>query len=452
MVSIGKRQQASNLKPGEKDVRRRLTSKLRRLKNYRLGLIAAELASFILASARNIKSFDRKLVSLKAKRATRGHVLLCYENKGFFLNPGERMPNDHTNRWESVQIAQSFLELGYEVDVISENNNWFVPAKHYSFFIGNRINFDRIAAFINRDCVKILHIDTAHWLFNNTGEHQRLLALQQRRGFTLPTRRSLPPNLAIEHADYATILGNDFTASTYAYAGKPLYRIPISSAALYPWPADKNFESCRTHYLWLGSYGLVHKGLDLVLEAFAQMPDYHLTICGPIHQERDFTAAYEEELYGTPNIHARGWIDLESAEFLEISRRSIALIYPSCSEGQSGGVVTCLHAGLIPVISYQSGVDVNGFGLVLKDCSIPNIKDSVRTISSLSSGELQARSRQAWEYSRTHHTRETFAKEYRNAISAILARLGNKELPARLTAASIELAQASSQPLQNSPR
>ena len=135
---------------------------------------------------------------------------------------------------------------------------------------------------INEDCVKILHIDTAHWLFHNTAEHQRLLALQQRRKLTLPTRRSLKPNSAIECADYATILGNEFTISTYQYANKPLYRVPISAPVEYPWPEDKDFDASRRHFLWFGSVGFVHKGLDLVLEAFAEMPDYQLTVCGPI--------------------------------------------------------------------------------------------------------------------------------------------------------------------------
>ena len=404
-----------------------MISFIRRLKTYRLGLLASELANCVIVSVKEANSHDRRFISLKPKQTPRGRVLLCYENKGFFLKPGERMPNDHTNRWESVQIAQSFLELNYQVDVISENNEWFVPARHYSFFIGNRIHFDRIADALNRDCIKILHIDTAHWLFNNTGEHQRLLALQRRRGFVFPTRRSLKSNLAIEHADYATILGNDFTLSTYAYARKPLYRLPISSAAQYPWPADKDFEACRNHFLWFGGYGLVHKGLDLVLEAFAQMPDCQLTVCGPLHEESDFAAAYEQELYRTPNIHTVGWIDSESPEFLRISRCCVGLIFPSCSEGQCGGVITCLHAALIPIISYESGVDVDGFGFILKSCSIETIKETVRKVASLPADELRGRARSAWEYSRNHHTRAVFAKEYRIAMSEIFARLGHKE-------------------------
>jgi hypothetical protein len=47
---------------------------------------------------------------------------------------------------------------------------------------------------------------------------------------------------------------------------------------------------------------MVHKGLDLVLEAFADMPEYHLTVCGPIQKEQDFERAYYRELYQVPNI------------------------------------------------------------------------------------------------------------------------------------------------------
>ena len=322
-------------------------------------MLLSEVKNFVLYIPREINNFERRFITLKPAKPSRGNVLLCYNNAAFFLKPGQPVPNDHTNKWESLQIAKTFLDLGYQVDVTGENNDRFVPAKHYSFFVGNRINFDRIADSLNKDCVKILHIDTAHWLFHNTSEHQRLLALQERRGFTLPTRRSMKPNLAIEHADYATILGNEFTISTYRYANKPLYRLPISAAALYPWPEDKDFEQTRKHFLWFGSTGFVHKGLDLVLEAFADMADYDLTICGPIDNEKDFESAYYTELYKTPNIHTVGWIDISSSRFLEITRNCIGVVYPSCSEGQCGGVVTCMHAGLIPIISYESGVDVD---------------------------------------------------------------------------------------------
>ena len=230
----------------------------------------------------------------------------------------------------------------------------------------------------------------------------------------------MEPNWAIEYADYATLLGNQFTMSTYNYAQKPVFPIPIPTYTVYPSPENKHFESCRNHFLWFGGYGLVHKGLDLVLEAFATMPDYHLTVCGPIQQEKDFEQAYHKELYQLSNIHTVGWIDVSSSKFSEITNTCIALVYPSCSEGQSGAVVTCLQAGLIPIISYESGVDIDDFGVILKDCSIDTIKESVKMISKRPVENLKKMSCDAWNYARTHHTRERFAENYRKAIETII--------------------------------
>ena len=126
--------------------------------------------------------------------------------------------------------------------------------------------------------------------------------------------------MAIEHADCAAVLGNEFTISTYTYANKPIYRVPISAPFLYPWPEGKDFEACRRHFLWFGSHGFVHKGLDLVLDAFAEMPDYHLTVCGPIREEieKDFEKAFYKELYQTSNIRTLGWVDIGRPEFTKL--------------------------------------------------------------------------------------------------------------------------------------
>jgi glycosyltransferase involved in cell wall biosynthesis len=392
-----------------------------------------------------IKRNQRKVVSLKQKDTYKGNVLLSCAIEPFLLKKRESVSCASNRNWEYLQIARTFLDQGYQVDVVDYQNKLFVPQKHYSLFIGACTHFERFAQAINKDCIKIVHLDTAHCLFHNNALYKRSLDLQQRKGVTLKSvgqrimwhdpnvlsrLKKLQPgvdqrimwyNLAIEYADYATILGNQFTMSTYAYAKKPIYRIPISTCTMYPFPEDKNYETCRKNYLWLGSYGMVHKGLDLTLDAFADMPDYQLTICGPIQQEKDFERAYYKELYQTPNIRTVGWVDVNSSEFTEITKKCVGLIFPTCSEGQSGSVVNCLHAGLIPIVSYESGVDVNSeFGVILKECTIEEIKNSVKQISSLSPQELRQMSRNAWEFARSSHTRERFAEEYKRAITKII--------------------------------
>jgi glycosyltransferase involved in cell wall biosynthesis len=386
-------------------------------KNHQLYVMASEVKKVL----KQIKGLDRNVISLEPERPSQGNVLLSYITKPFLLKPGQPVSNAHTHDWDSLQIAKTFLDLGYHVDVIGWNNYTFTPENDYSFFIDARMNLERLARFLNKHCVKIMHIDTAHWLFHMTAQHQRLLELQHRKGVTLSLRKTVAPNRGIEEADCATMCGNEFTISTYRYANKPIYRVPHSTAALYPWPEGKDFEACRRRFLWFGSGGLVHKGLDLVLDAFAAMPEYHLTVCGPIHQERDFEKAFYRELYQTPNIRTVGWVDISGPEFLEITNSCVGLIYPSCSEGASGGVVTCLHAGLIPVISYESGLDVEDFGFLLKDCSIETIKESICMVASLSAEEIKERARRTWECARANYTRERFADEYQKVVAKIIA-------------------------------
>ena len=151
------------------------------------------------------------------------------------------------------------------------------------------------------------------------------------------------------------------------------------------------------------------------------MPDYQLTICGPIQREKDFEQAYHKELYQLPNIHTIGWVDVSSSEFIDITNNCIGVIYPSCSEGGGGSVINCMHAGLIPVVSYESSVDVkDDFGVIMKDSSINEIRNSIQRISSLPAEDLKSMSRKAWEFARANHTRERFAEEYKKVIKNIL--------------------------------
>lgn len=359
------------------------------------------------------------VVSLRPDGHVSGYVLLSYITAPFLLEPGELLPNTHSNFWEALQIAETFLNLGYAVDVIDWDNREFKPERPYSYCIDIH-NLERLTPLLNENCVRILHITGAHWLFQNQAEYSRLLALQQRRGFTLIPRRIAPPSLGIEHADFATTCGNEFTISTFSYARKEIHRVPLPATSLYPWPEDKDYEQQRNHFLWFGNVGMVHKGLDLVLEAFAQIPGFHLTVCGLVDKEKDFELAYDWELYHTPNIETVGWIDTDSAQFQEITKKCVGVIHPSCSEGGGGSVVTCLHAGLIPIVSYESSVDVDDFGFLLKNSSVEDIVQSVKVVSGLSADELKEKSRKAWEYARSFYTRENYVACYLDFITNVL--------------------------------
>jgi glycosyltransferase involved in cell wall biosynthesis len=362
-----------------------------------------------------------KCVSLKTKKNVKGNALLAYILEPFLLGDGESPSQSHTHHTESLLIAEALLNSGYNVDVIDYRNRVFSPVKSYNFFISARTNFVRISDRLNRDCIKIAHLDTAHFLFNNSAAYRRALEHQQRKGLTSTSFRCIEHNLAVEHADYLTVLGNGFTRGTYDYSNKQIFTLPVPAPNVPLSSSNKDFSACRKNFLWLGSGGLVHKGLDLVLDVFSELPDYHLTVCGPLDDpgEAEFRQQYFHELYKLPNIHAVGWVDVSSNQFSDIASDCVALIYPSCSEGQAGSVITSLQAGLIPLISYESGVDVHEFGVILNECSHSEIKDVIQSISAKQGQQLEEMSRKAYEYVKSFHAKEKYTKDFENIIATI---------------------------------
>ena len=366
-----------------------------------------------------IKKIRGGRVTLYPQSKPIGRVLLSYKTEPSF--EFEKKEHIHTNIWECREITRIFLKLGYVVDVIDWYNEYFKPKRKYKYFfdLGLNSNMERIGSLLNKDCVKIFHATTSHWCFNNNAEQERLVYLQKRRDVNLVPRRTLVSALNIELADFATVLGNDVTESTYSFAKKKMYHIPLSTTHMYPFPENKDIDKAKKNFVWLGGVGMVHKGLDLVLEAFAKLPEYQLFVCGNVQKEKDFEKLYWNELYNTSNIKTLGKVDMGGDIFKNIAKTSIVLIYPSCSEGQSGAVVTCMHAGLIPVISYHSGVDVGDFGVILKENTVEEVENIVARIANMSNDELKKRSKEAWEYARKNHTRERFSKVFTKFVNML---------------------------------
>jgi hypothetical protein len=363
-----------------------------------------------------------RTVSLSPRgRPARGHALISYMTEAFEVVDGA-LPYTHTNLWECRQMARTFLDLGFHVDVINFRNFLYTPRRTYDFFVDNRTNMERLAPVLGDRCTKIHHIEVGHQLFQNAAEFRRLLDVQRRRGVTLQPRRvERRVSRCIEHADCAVLYGGEHSARTWQYAGKPMYPVPGTPVREFPEPTGKDFSRIQRRFLWMGSNGLVLRGLDLVLEAFAGMPDHHLTVCGPLDDEPDFVAAYHRELFETPNITTRGWVDVRSTAFDELLRGVVGLVYPSASESRSGSVLTALHAGLIPIVTPETGVEVDDtFGTVLADPTVESIQAEVRAISERSPGELEKMALAAWRYARSTHTHERFASSYRAIIEGLL--------------------------------
>jgi glycosyltransferase involved in cell wall biosynthesis len=353
------------------------------------------------------------VIGLEPAGKPRGCVVISYITWPFVEGFDSPKARGHTNAYEVIVMAEAYRDLGFRVEVVDWDHATYAPPADCRIAIDIHSNLERWQDALPANCKRILHATGPHWLFWNHAELSRLQAVRDRKGIALRPRRGVPPSRGVEAADHVVVLGNEFTRQTFLFGGRPVTRIPISSAYEFPWPERRDFELARRKFLWVGSYGMVHKGLDLALDAFAEMPDLELTVCGRPEKEEDFYRLYGNLLLKTPNIRLHGWLDMASPDFIEIARTHAAVIYPSSAEGGAGSVIHCMHAGLLPACTREASIDLGDFGVGIHEGSVEAVRMAARTIAEMSPREVEDRSRKAWEHVRRVHTREQFRNNYR---------------------------------------
>lgn len=330
----------------------------------------------------------------------------------------------HSNFAEAVVIAKVFDSLGYIVDIIRYDADYSkvrLPVKTYDIVFGLEPNFLK-AVERCKPQKSIYYATGTHHSFQNQAEESRLQDLEKRKGKRLEAVRTVPAHDSSAQADAVIAIGNDFTKHTYDGFCKQIETITISTYSFYPFAeleADKNWKNSQKNFLWFGSSGAVHKGLDLLLEIFAEHPEFQLYICGNVKQERDFMKLYKQELKA-PNVHLIGWVDPSSSQFKELMLTCNYCILPSCSEAINGAVPTCMRSGLIPLVSKECGIDCDDCGVIFGDNSLECIESNIVEVVSHPAEWYKEKARQSAAFAAEHYSIEKFEADFRKALQNIL--------------------------------
>jgi glycosyltransferase involved in cell wall biosynthesis len=303
--------------------------------------------------------------------------------------PLEGMKNftGHASKWAWWCIYDCLVELGHEV--LSINWNYTLTAIKYINDNGRRAKFDAVFSIqhldgiedvMDEDTIKIVRLTAADRHFHNGMVRRRYAAVNGRRGADLQLRRLLEKYSSIADADHILLNGNEWTRSTYPERIRDRIVTMDTCAANATETPLRDFIPENRSFMFHAGSGAVHKGLDLVLEAFSKHPEWNLHITCNLRGEPDFLKEYEYEL-GLPNIHYHGWTVVASKKFQDILSECYAFILPSCSEGQSPAVATCLTLGLYPIISRYTGIDLpEGCGTYLNGLTTLDIEEAIQSL------------------------------------------------------------------------
>lgn len=300
----------------------------------------------------------------------------------------------HTNFYEATSAAKIFDGLGYRVDVIHYEGR--IPRLDcydviYGFGDVFRFYFER-----GGGAAKTIYYGAGmHVCHQNNATLARVKDVYKKKGVWL-CRSARYVEKAWSHqtilVDGIIALGNERCSETYRkhYDGPVLAcPAPFFQVIDYHQVMQSRKPFANKGYLWFGSAGLIHKGLDLCLEYFQANPDVELHICGDISLEPDFVNAYRNELFAHSNIHVHGFVNIQSEAFRDILSSCAFAVFPSCSEGGAPSVLTVIGNGaLIPVVSCESSVTAS-YGVIIPDLSAKGFSEAMAKTRVMSDEQIK---------------------------------------------------------------
>jgi glycosyltransferase involved in cell wall biosynthesis len=178
-----------------------------------------------------------------------------------------------------------------------------------------------------------------------------------------------------------------------------------------------DIAAARNTALWFGSYGLLHKGLDIAIEAFRCRPDWTLHVCGYTNAEQEFLQCLDVP----ENVIIHGFLNVESDFFSELAARCLYVILPSCSEGIATSVITAMGRGaMIPIVTKECGVDIDNFGISINALNCDSVCDSLRYCDAISDSELLTRSIAAYNYANTMYTFDAYKRDMMSILTKLI--------------------------------
>ncbi len=346
------------------------------------------------------------------------NALMLYITQPFTSNTNTY---EHQNIWQTKEIASVIGEFGYNVDVVNFYDKKIKLTKNYGLVLDIHPDPKNIyRKHLALGAKKIAYITGSNPAFSNKAENDRLDEIYKTTGTRLRKVREvgLFDKPYLTSFDAVFMIGNNQTRSTYDdYNLANVHLIPNTG---YDFLNNTDFsKKSPKHFLFLSGGGQVHKGLHFLLAVFAKHSDLHLYVCSDFASEPDFCELYKKELFATPNIHPVGRISITSDTFKEITDMCTYIVSPSCSEGISGAVLTGMSAGLIPIVSKESGFDSDD-AYILDSCEPEYLAETIRSFSEKPTAWIESKITETTTIANTKFSNEKFTQQIRDSLKSTL--------------------------------
>jgi glycosyltransferase involved in cell wall biosynthesis len=177
----------------------------------------------------------------------------------------------------------------------------------------------------------------------------------------------------------------------------------------------------RKSFLCFAGNGFICKGVDILVDAFVNMPDAILHICGP-DTEKTFFEVMGDTIKKSENIHYEGFVDIGGEKFNRLIEKCSYVVFASSSEGCATSVTTVLRAGLVPILTPETSIDIGDFGYLIdgpKDNLIAKTIHRCREVMALDDASYASK---VWGVLKDSmkYTQGSFSKTIESALITVL--------------------------------
>lgn len=376
----------------------------------------------------NMISGYKKFIPESQKNSKPKYALLAYLPEAFYKeNYIGKIKFYFSNNGCPLNIARALNELGYEVDIIGNDETGFFPTRNYDIAIFHNIKLLDVYKKRLSPQTKIYYFEVvAYWRTVLDKVKKSYAAFNSRHGidatsldFELYKKMEAEGEAydsGIELADFKIVLGDQLVNSFGHFKN-----VFLTTSAVMPDPEFKkdlspdNLEKGKNSFVFFGgSSHNLRKGLDLLIEAFLNTP-YHLYVCASVN---DFLVDVYK-LKGHSNIHLIGYQKQGTKKFYDLINSCNFVIHASRAEGIPGGVLDTMKYGLIPLVSTECNiVNAGKIGMLFKDSSVSEIKSAIEFVTKQNTGWYKEHSLMSIEEVQKNYSLESFREDLKKAFMA----------------------------------
>lgn len=325
----------------------------------------------------------------------------------------------HANLIHQVAMIKVLCKLGYCLDIYScSPENICVPDSNYTdkydIIFGFGTQYLQLCKS-NLSAKKILFItENAPWVVRE--KYNRRLTYFHKRHPNLILHDSHRTDFYTDEMFKISDVGIAVTG-TYNLLGiqkrlSSVYRLDVNGLfnKSFNIHNPKDHTVTKTHFVWFGSRGFIHKGLDILIDAFASLPQLYLDVYG----------ISREEFLGMPipkNVSLCGMVNVMEDSFISnVINKNTFVISLSCSEGMQTGITTCMIHGLIPIVTKECGVEDHEDVLIFEGYDIESVKSTLLAATQISAIELREKEIRIHKKSVVDFSVESFAINFEQCI------------------------------------